>query len=277
MILRLSGDPLLATNYDFEQTDSELVVTLPLYAQSLADDLEVDFSPDLGEISVAAHGRPPILCGALFEPVLRYDTSHSGVLFRLHCVKSEPKPWPYFITRPSSRGIDGHSLFILALANASLQMLMESVNRGSICGKIELGRKFLNGDPAFSITPLPSESLRILASIPDPCRTARTQILLAQALLAVGNREKAKATLRSAVKLSPNDRWEIIEMLRDLQEADGPLVVDMQVTQFRGTHQMMHQVIEPNDRHFTRFLIVGAALVLVTVVVGIWFCKKRKE
>jgi hypothetical protein len=271
-----SREKVIAPAYEFEQTDSDITISLPSPARYSLSDVTVLLSDSPSEVSVSLPDEPPVLCGIIIGPVLRYEISRRGNFARIQFVKSEHKLWPYFISGPSSRGIDSHSLFLLAITHHSWEMLCDSASRGSIQAQVEMARKFLSSDSANHN---PSEALAILSAIPESHRTSSMQILLAEALVAIGNKEEAKAVLTRAARTFMEDRWEIIEMLKDLQEGDRPMVVDIQVTQFRGVAPMLHQVVErpaPSEADMTLVVIGGAALALSLVALGIWMFRKKK-
>jgi hypothetical protein len=227
--------------YVFAQRGSNLQITFSVPPTTKDSDLEFSLDPDSREICAGIRDDTPTLLGVLFQPATResIDIRNGSCIITLAI---ESGAWPVVIADRSARGIDAHSLFLLALWYCTQQKtahakeyLLEGVQSGSVKAILLLSRFYLTGNEDFAIQIDQDLALSTLDQIPERYRTPQLNMDHARILHDCHRIDQAIQILRTTAETSQTARWGLIAYLREIRtdspSADAEIATHLEVLQ----------------------------------------------
>lgn len=214
--------------YTFSQTVSNISLTFPIPNNCDPSHIECVFNPHEKSILAGIKGQEPILCGEMWSSTFNMKQTMTPTNYKIDLQKDEHSIWPLFILKPSIKGIDPKSQFIVGIYQDALGSPQEAydhyckaMERGYIPAKILVADILLSETNPYDIHQNIEEAIQILESIPFEKRNDSITIRLANALVQIGKQKESIQVLKDAADSSSIIRLELALRLSPLSQFKG--------------------------------------------------------
>jgi hypothetical protein len=215
--------------YTFTQEGPQIVLTFPVPPGTTSGDLELTiFGEGDRGIRAGLRGYEPVICGMMFDSVLRPDISLSDDHCAITLRKLVERDWPLLIIGSVHELIDPKSLFMCGIYDDSSarprsawSKFLASADRGYLPAKLLIASCLLNDSNPYNVAKNPLEGIRVLQSIPSDRLTTEIRLVLFRALAHTEQFDEARAVITEAAQTSNDAKWELVQFLKTLPDDDG--------------------------------------------------------
>jgi hypothetical protein len=220
----------ISHGYRFDQTDSVITLYFPIPPGIERSGIDFELSGDDNSFFAGVPGVPASICGVMFDAIHRHEITYSRGQCRIKLHKTKRSIWQIFIRGRSIRGIDPKSLFMLgvyddacARPRAAWLKFEESANLGYVPAKFLMATTLLNDGNPYHVSKDELRGVAILDSIPAEYLTPQIRMVHFDALLRVGEPDRARIVLSEAALTSSDARLRLVHFLDKLPDPDGAI------------------------------------------------------